>query len=399
MMGKFQGWAISEEAQRLIAHGALTNSKRPESFVDGVYPTHAKRNWRCYLEATNGQKFVDFICGLGTNLAGTVNDPEFNNLPRGCLSLSSEIEVEFAAHLNAKLPYLEKIRILKTGSEGCLAAVRIARAFTDNEWVYSHGYHGWGDGFTSLTSPANGCSTDEYMMGLYPTKKLDSCDAAVIVEPDLIPLDQLKRIRDECTKAGAILIFDETITAYRYQKLSYAKAHGVIPDLSVMGKALANGLPISVVGGRRDVMEADYFVSSTFAGELSALYAAKKMLELLDENYWAPEQLWHDGGNFKRKFNGLAPDLIEITGYDTRGRFVEKQKGALALFFQEACKAGLLFGPSWFWNLYHRDESEQALDLCNHILARIKLGKVKLEGNPPVSPYSMRVRDERESNS
>lgn len=129
---------FERRSRAVIAGGALTNSKRPESFVKGVYPTHIKSGKDCYLFDVDGNRFVDYICALGSNLLGYANR-EIDlavraQLEKGTVySLGSDLEVEVAEKLQGYFPFLERMRFLKTGSEACAAAVRIARAYQQSK--------------------------------------------------------------------------------------------------------------------------------------------------------------------------------------------------------------------------------------------------------------------------
>ena len=131
---------------------------------------------------------------------------------------------------------------------------------------------------------------------------------------------------------------------------SVAQYLGIAPDLIVFGKALGNGFPIACVGGRAELMEQDYFVSSTFAGETVSIAAAIACITALQRTYDL-NHLWRSGERFVEKFNATAFG-VRITGYATRG-VLSGDEMARALFMQESIKAGLLFGPSWFFAFPH----------------------------------------------
>jgi glutamate-1-semialdehyde 2,1-aminomutase len=389
-------------AELSIAHGALTNSKRPQSLVEDVYPTHLTRGHGAFVWDTDGKRYVDYICGLGTNLLGYGNEEvsqAINAAARNglCLSLGSTLEVIAAEKVKECFPFIDQVRFLKTGTDACLAAVRIARAATNREWILTEGYHGWSDGFVSLTPPALGVHDSFRFEKFTDMTQINKDVAAVIVEPILLDasparLHWLRQLREECTKYGVMLIFDEVITGFRYPKLGVSNCHGIEPDLVCLGKAIANGMPLAVVGGKREIMECgQYFVSSTYAGENATLSAAIKTMTLLQTKY-PVENLWEKGRQFCERFNSIAPGLVSIQGYPTRGVF-QGDLETKALFWQECCKAGIIFGPSWFFNFSHFDLSDAVLSTCRDVLTRIKTGSVKLEGRLPVSPYAQRVRE------
>lgn len=400
-----EGFALSRQFNRrafsAIAHGALTNSKRPSCFVGGEYPTHIEHGHGCYLYDVDGNRYTDFICALGTNLWGyshpRIVKAVFNQIDSGVLfSLSSRAEVEFSEVIKERFLFIERLRILKTGSEGCLASIRIARAATGRKIIFSHAYHGWGDEFISLTPPAIGVCEHRYIKAGWEIEDIDGSVAGVIVEPvitDYSPerRSYLEKLRKKCTDKGVVLIFDETITALRFPSLCVANYLGITPDIIIFGKALGAGFPLSIVGGKKEIMESDYFVSSTFAGETVSMAAAEAVLNL--SSLSEIQRIWDEARLFQEDFNKLNPDLIKLEGYPTRGVIKAKDDLTRALFFQSAIRAGLLFGPSYFWCEPHATERSRVLAIVSAILDRIKNDEVKLEGDMPVTPFAQRVRE------
>jgi glutamate-1-semialdehyde aminotransferase len=396
---------LKNRAEVSIAQGALTNSKRPECFVKGVYPTHFVRARGCRAFDTKGNRYIDFVCGLGSIILGEANEEVLMakataSADGSALSLGSPLEVEFAERVKEIFPFIRHVKIYKSGTEACMVAVRIARAATGRKMVYSQGYHGHSDEFIGLTPPHLGVIPSQYMR-LLPTDFNDiSPDAAaVIIEPVMTDAGPgrrawLQELRDYCTKHGIMLIFDEIITGFRWPKFGVSNLWGITPDLICLGKAMGNGSPISVVGGQIDVMSGnEYFASGTFAGERDALGAALKTIELLHNKY-PIQTLWDAGEKFQRRFNELDPGRVSIEGYGTRGVF-RGDELAKALFWQEACKAGIFFGSSWFINFMHIDLLDQVLSVCDDIFRRIRLGGVTLEGELPKSPFAARMREKQ----
>lgn len=398
---------IQEQANLCIAQGALTNSKRPSTFVEGVYPTHLVRGRACYVWDTAGKKYFDYICGLGSNLLGygqqDICRAMMDRMHDGAtLSLSTPIEIDVANRLKSIFPFVDCVKFLKTGTEACSAAVRIARAATGKEWILSEGYHGWSDIFVSQTSPALGVA-EKFKIAplgdwLQAEERLAKGNvAAIIIEPVMTNASperakSLNQLRALCTKYRTLLIFDEIITGFRFPKFSVANYFGIEPDLILLGKAIANGMPLSVVGGKKEIMNCDeYFVSSTFAGETLSLVAAQKTIDLLRNGQYKLDTLWHKGEEWLKEFNSLWPSELRIEGYATRGRF-EGDPLAKALFFQEAVDSGLLFGPSWFFNFPLAEKSEITLSAVRDIVCKIKTGGVRLRGKMPQSPFAEKMR-------
>ncbi len=389
-------------AQDCIAQSYLTNSKRPESLVKGVFPTHASRGQGAFLYDHKGKKYLDFIAGLGTNLFGYGN-PKITAavcaqaLNGSSHSLATHIEIEAAEKLKELFTFVDCVKWAKTGSAACSAAIRIARAATGRKIVLSEGYHGTDDSFVSLTPPALGVPDGLPVHRLSDFDGLWSDVAAVIVEPvitnmSLSRVEWLKQLREACTKHGILLIFDEIITGFRFPKFSVSAYFGITPDLICLGKALANGMPLSAVGGKYHVMNCgEYFISSTYAGEALSLAAAKEAMTMLQMNHDV-DWLWSNGQRFLDQFNAIYPEKITIEGYPTRG-VLKGDTLTRALFMQEACKAGMLFGPSWWMTFPLVDESANAMVAIRAILDRLKRGEVTLEGEMPSSPFAQKVRE------
>lgn len=395
-------WTWHKRAQASIAQSYLTNSKRPEAFISGIYPTHIVKGHGAHVWDTNGKKYLDFVTGLGTSLLGYSHERivgAIGSRLRGGFShsLATTLEVETAEKLKQLFTFVDCVKFLKTGGEATSAAIRIARAATGRERILSAGYHGWHDQFVSLTEPALGvpdCDECGLGIGKYFENLTLSGVAAVIVEPVITDWSDerrmwLQQLREKCTKAGALLIFDEIITGLRWPRFSVAGYWGITPDLICLGKALAGGMPLAAVGGKYDVMNCgEYFVSSTYAGETLSLAAAKETMTLLQTKYDI-KFLWDKGLAFQKRFNEIGCGVVGIEGYPTRGILVGPGK---ALFMQEACKAGLLFGVSFWFNFPLAEVAAETLVVIESIVAKIRSGSVALEGQAPQSPFAQKVR-------
>lgn len=401
-------FAMHRRAQDAILHGYLTNSKRPETFVKGAMPTHVKRGQGCWLWDLENRRYLDFICGLGTNLLGyaqtQVNGAIQEQMALGAThSLATPLEVEVAEQLKACFPFTGAWRFLKSGSDACSAAVKIARAATGRLRVASVGYHGHDDPFVSLTPPALGVpKKDGLEIELFDerTMNVGSDLAAVIVEPVVTDASDerrrwLQRLREECTRQGVLLIFDEVITGFRWPKFGVSTAWGITPDIICLGKAIANGMPLAAVGVTPQVKlktPPETFISSTYAGETLSLASAKKTLELLLSKKFDIDWLWKRGQEFLDWFNSLYPEKIWIAGYPTRGAFTGDPL-VKALFMQEASKAGMLFGPSPFLSFPAAEELPNVKGAIRAIVDKIARGEVQLEGEMPAAPFAAKVRE------
>jgi glutamate-1-semialdehyde aminotransferase len=388
-------WEYHRRAQNSIGQSYLTNSKNPMCLGLGAYPTHAKKAHACYIWS-DGRRYVDYIGGLGTNLFGYGHKAIAEAVAEGYMvggnpSIATELEVEVAEELKAIIPFIDQVRFLKTGTDACNAAIRMARSYYKKDLVLTAGYHGWGDDFVSLTPPADGVPARNYIREY--TGEVSDDVAAVIVEPVETEwgrerVEYLKKLRVD-TEGKSVLIFDEVITGFRWKKWSVSRDFGVTPDVVCLGKSIAGGLPLSVVGGKREILSGDYFVSSTFAGDTVALMACRATIKLLRTGHDI-DLLWREGQGFIDEFNKLHPE-VQIKGYPTRGVFVGDPL-KIELFHQECANAGILFGPSWFYNFPLIGENNRTLEVCNDVARKIKLGTAKFYGERRQSPFSAKSR-------
>ena len=263
-----------------------------------------------YLWDVDGNKYVDLVASLAAVTLG-YGDPDINRavkrqLKKGVsLSLSSKLETIVAEKIINLVPSAEMVRFAKNGSDATSAAVRIARYFTRRDHIISIGYHGWHDWYIGSTTRSMGVPSAvqaltlsaryndlSHVENLFDKVKGDV--AAVILEPmnsvDPTP-GYLESLKNFCSSNNILLIFDEVITGFRFAKGGAQELFGVTPDLSCFGKGIANGFPISVIAGKREIMEGfkDVFFSGTFGGELLSLTAANVVLDKVREGRVIPE--------------------------------------------------------------------------------------------------------------
>lgn len=396
--------SIFQRAQDCIGQGALTNSKHPDSHVLGVYPTHLGRKpgRGCYLYDETDRQYVDYICGLGANLFGYGNSYLCETL-RPYLqygashSLPTIFEIECAEALKTMFFFTDKWKFLKSGSQACTAAIKMARAYTGKTIVLSEGYHGHEDEFVSLTPPAIGVHKCAEIFPL--GDGLPSGDvAAIIIEPIITDtsekrISHLRKLREFCDRSGTVLIYDETITGFRYDKHCVALSTNILPDLIILGKAIANGLPLAAVGGKAAILDSPYFVSSTYAGEIYSLISCATAVQLLMSNsQYKIEKLWEAGAAFIKKFNTIMDGRVVLEGYPTRGVFKGDELD-VALLRQEACKSGILLHMSWFYNFPLIREDYLFFTFLEEFTKNLKGGRLKLEGRLPKKPISQGARD------
>lgn len=292
-----------QRAEAVIPLGSQTFSKSRTQFPVGVSPLYLARGQGSHVWDIDGNEYVDFI---NSQCAITIGycDPDIDGAVRAqldggvILSLPHALEAEVAERICAMVPCAEMVRFGKNGSDAVAGCVRIARAHTGRDHVAVCGYHGWQDWYIGSTARNKGVpqATRDLTHG-FAYNDLDSLEAlfrklpgqiaAVVMEPMNVEWPApgfLQGVLDLCEREGAVLVFDETITGFRYANGGAQELFGVTPHLASFGKGIANGYPVSAVAGRRDIMRQmeEVFFSFTFGGELLSLAAANATLQKLE---------------------------------------------------------------------------------------------------------------------
>jgi glutamate-1-semialdehyde aminotransferase len=324
----FPGIAKSEELYRravgLIPSVTQTLAKGPGQYVRGVAPIYLARGKGSRAWDVDGNEYLDLTMAVGPLSLGYCHE-KVDSAIRAQLddgitfSLMHPLEVEVAELLRQMLPNAECVRFSKTGADVTSAAVRLARAYTGRNKVLCCGYHGWHDWYIGITDRSSGvpqCVQDMTHTFAYNdivsvVDSLDDDTACVILEPMAFeePRDNfLHHLRDACSASGAVLIFDEMWTGFRLAKGGAQEYFSVLADLSCYSKAVANGMPLSVLAGSADIMgllERDVFFYTTFGGEALSLAAARATLtEIRDRDL--PSYLACQGKKLQAGYNAIA---------------------------------------------------------------------------------------------
>ena len=369
--------ALTQRTRLVTPGGSQTASKRPDRFPEGAFPAYIHSGMGARVLDVDGNDYVDWICGLGAVPLGYLHEDVtaaiICALENGIISgsLPTPYEEEVASRLVKIIPCAGpdgQVRFTKTGSEACAGAIRIARRATGRDLVLVVGYHGWHDWVQVTSDPHPGVPEgyrgvwgdsgiyDEfhpYITRVPYNNALVIEDimkhhkvAAVILESTLLEPPHGNYLSDVvtlCTLHGAVSIFDEMVTGFRWARAGGQEYFGVIPDLGVFGKGLANGMPLAcIVGPERFLRFADV-VSGTFGGECLSLAAASAVLD----EYEKPEPIslqWQWGSIFKQYCFELG---IPITGYDVHPKITYTGHD-MAVFLQETAKRGLLIHPAGF---------------------------------------------------
>lgn len=292
-----------EKAERVIPLGAQTVSKSKLTLPPGIAPLYATRAAGCKIWDVDGNEYVDLVAGLAAVNIGygdkKIGDAVIAQVPHGItISLAHPIEEEVAQLIVELVPSAEMVRFGKNGSDATSAAIRVARGYTGRDHVIVCGYHGWHDWYIG-TAPTRNLGVPADVAALahsVPFNDLAAMEAelkkhptaAIIMEVMTVEWPApgyLEGVRELATKYGALLVFDEMVTGFRFANGGAQELFGVTPDLSTFGKGMANGYPLSAIVGRREymmVLEKAFF-TGTFGGELLSLTAAKEVLQRIKD--------------------------------------------------------------------------------------------------------------------
>jgi glutamate-1-semialdehyde aminotransferase len=291
------------------------------------------------------------------------------------------------------------VRFSKTGCDVTTAAVRLARAFTGRNKVLCCGYHGWHDWYIAVTDRNRGIpAATQELTYTFAYNDLASVEAAidddvacVILEPMVFELPRdgfLAELAALCKRRGVLLVFDEMWTGFRAALGGAQQRFGVTADLACFSKAIANGMPISVLTGRADVMrllDKDVFFFTTFGGEALSLAAAKATIDVM-RTHDVPGHLERTGEELRQRYHALAEslglDFTRCVGLGCRTMVTFEAKGGAAganplemksLVQQELIRRGVL------WAGFHNLSFSHSRDDVDHLLAayREALGVLK----------------------
>ncbi len=367
-------------AEDALPGGSSTGSKRAAALYgseahDNRLPTHYERASGCALYTTEGSRLIDCSMALGAVAIGYA-DPSVTRAVQDAAAagnvsgLPHRLEVEVAERLIDVIPCAEQVRFLRTGAEANAAAIRTARAFTKRTHIIACGYFGWLD----WCSDALGVpESSRELISWVPfndsellTERFHSLRdsvAAVIIEPLVEVLatnEWLQTARDLCDAHGAVLVFDEIKTAFRIRTGGVQELYGIIPDLTTLGKAMANGYPLSAMVGRAGVMYAasQSWISSTAAAESTGLAAANAVLDWHDR-VDVCDRLGEVGVSMQRVVTealATVPEVqIFVEGEPAMWRLVAEQPADLDALVANATRHGVLLkrGAYQFASLAH----------------------------------------------
>jgi len=394
--------ALLDRALEVIPKGTQTASKCYDQWAKGTAPIFCSKAKGPYIWDVDGNKFIDHMMALGPIILGynhrPTNKAVKQQLAKGMIfSLSSPLEVELAELIRETSPCAEMVRFGKNGSDVTSIAVRIARSYSGKELLLSpegH-YHGWADFYAAISPRNHGlplCMQD--LVHRFKYNDPDDLEqylatgkyAAVIMEP--VALEEpkpgyLAKVRELCDRYNTILIFDEMITGYRWSLGGAQAFYGVTADIATYGKAIANGMPLSVLAGKAKYMQElnKVFFSGTYLGDaLSIAAAIATIKELRDNHHIIYPHIWEQGDRLKAAFNSYCKEIgvpAEMFGLAPRHniRFnVSDPSGVKDLFHQEMIARKIFMGTqiyvTWAHQLDHINKTIKAMKQSLNVVKR-----------------------------
>lgn len=312
---------LFERAKKRIP-GGVNSPVRAYGSI-GEAPRFMERAGGCHITDVDGNTYIDYICSWGPMILGHNQEKIRESVSKACekglsFGCATEIEVEMAEYICERIPHVEMIRMVNSGTEAVMSAIRTARGFTGRNKIikFAGCYHGHTDamlvsagsgvmtsGIPDSAGVPKGCTQDT-MTAVY--NDLDSVKtlmeqaegevAAVIVEPVganmgvVLPEEGfLSGLRALCNQYGALLIFDEVITGFRLGFTGAAGYYKVTPDMVTYGKIIGAGMPVGAYGGRKEIMEmvapvGAVYQAGTLSGNPVAMAAGLTQLQELYEN-------------------------------------------------------------------------------------------------------------------
>jgi glutamate-1-semialdehyde 2,1-aminomutase len=353
---------LFERAQRVIP-GGVNSPVRAFRAVGGL-PPFFERASGAYLWDADGRRYIDYVGSWGPMLAGHTHPAVVEAVQEAAsralsFGAPTEAEVELAETLCRLVPSLDLVRLVSSGTEATMTAIRLARGFTGRNLIvkFEGCYHGHADallvkagsGALTFGHPSSaGVPADTaahtivlayndvtQVRALFEQQRKQI--AGVIVEPVagnmnlVLPAPGfLETLREECTRHGAVLIFDEVMTGFRVASGGAQARYGIRPDLSTLGKVIGGGLPVGAVGGRRDIMEqlaplGPVYQAGTLSGNPLAVAAGLATLKIVEAK------------GFQEKVESTTRSLVE-------GLAAEAKKAGVAFSAQSI---GSMFGIYW----------------------------------------------------
>lgn len=421
--------ALHEEAQKHIL-GGVNSPSRAYIGVGGGTPVYMEHAKGPYFWDVDGNKYIDYLAAYGPIITGhahphiaeAISAAATNGILYGT---PTKLESKFAKMLRDAIPSLDKVRFVNSGTEAVMTTIRVARAYTDRTKIikFAGCYHGHfdavlveaGSGPATLGTPDSAGIPKAVAEDVItvPFNNLDAFKvaldrwgdqiAAVLLEPIVGNFGIvephagfLKAVNDLTHDIGALVIYDEVITAFRFTYGSAQQVYGIEPDMTAMGKIIGGGLPIGAYGGRQDIMEqvaplGPAYQAGTMAGNPASMASGIACLEILqadgvyekldklgerlEKGIWEKAQAYGIPISVNRLCGALTVYFgeNEITNYDQ----ADASDGeAFGRFFKLMLNQGINLAPSkfeaWFLTTEHTEaDIDKTIEAVDHAFAEM----------------------------
>ncbi|MBB3186118.1 glutamate-1-semialdehyde 2,1-aminomutase [Microbacter margulisiae] len=429
-MNKKKSLSAYEKACELIP-GGVNSPVRAFKSVGGK-PVFIEKAKGSKVFDIDGNAYIDYVGSWGPMILGHAYEPIVETIRRQALDGTSYgaptlLETRMAELIVSMVPSVEMVRMVNSGTEATMSAIRLARGYTERNKIikFAGCYHGHGDSFLikagsgavtlglpdspgvtesiakdTLTAEYNNIQSVEALFDAYPGEI-----AAVIVEPVagnmgvvLPELSFLKGLRELTTRYHALLIFDEVITGFRLAKGGAQEYFGIVPDLTTLGKIIGGGLPVGAYGGKKEIMQqlapvGPVYQAGTLSGNPLAMAAGIVMLETLNNNPSIYTELDRKAGKLAQGIrNNLQktgiPGVVNragslmtlfftnLSGVKSFDDVMQSDKQRYAAYFQSSLEAGIYLAPSQFEAAFvshaHTDEEiERTIDASYRALQHL----------------------------
>jgi len=422
-----KSFSLLEKSRKLIPSLTQTFSRGAYTFVEGAFPVYAESGKGSHLFDVDGNEYIDYLCGLGPIVLG-YGYPEVDNAIRDAIasgilfSLPHKLEIEVSELLCKMISSAEMVKFSKTGSGSATGAVRGARAITKRDKIAYCGSGGvWHDWYATIISRNQGVPKFNYEL-IHPFKynNIESLEsifeknkneiACVFMEPTMFEEPKnsfLKDVKKLTRENGSILIFDEIVTGFRFSNGGGQKYFGVEPDIAVLGKGMANGMPLSAVVGKTEYMKIfdDVFFSTTYASDILSLAASKATINEFNEKP-VIKKSWNNGLLIMEEFNKIAKEQeldISVSGFPVRRLLTCKDSNGQdsllikSLLIQEMIKRGIFMHPSvgYISFSHEKEDIQKTITTFAEVVPLIKKAITEnnieyyLDGKPAKSVYTV----------
>jgi glutamate-1-semialdehyde 2,1-aminomutase len=398
--------ALFDEAQNFIPGGV--NSPVRAFRAVGQNPLFIEKAKGSHIYDVDGNEYIDYVCSWGPCILGHADDRVIDAVKSACdngltFGAPTEKETELAKLIIDAVPAIEKVRLVSSGTEAVMSAIRVARGFTGKDKVikFRGNYHGHSDGL--LVKAGSGLLTESVpdsagvpkgyaentLLADYNSEKsvedlFKSNDdiACVVVEPvaanmGVVPpkADFLKFLRDITEKHNALLIFDEVITGFRIAYGGASEYFDVIPDMVTLGKIVGGGMPLAAYGGKSDIMNVvapigNVYQAGTLSGNPIAVTSGIETLKTLRDNPNIYKRINQSASKLETAYKekGLTVNRVgsllsafftdeSVTDYNTA---LKSNTKAFASYFSQMLEQGIYIAPSQFEAMFvsfaHSDE-------------------------------------------